>query len=187
MTDSFEPNRDRDPDAMLGDVVTLTSDLAADMDGLTEGALDELGLRLELVLHAAADLRVLRNALEVALIDAMPEDTMAMNGVVVQRVRKNTWKWKEKDSGSRMRSAIANAIADDMSLDVETGEVNVGRRRLIQQAIDRVWRTIPAVQAMKVAGAKDLDLSIFDYKEMSTSYQIEVSVPEDIATTGEPS
>lgn len=165
-----------DADAVIGDVVTLLEELP--LDNVTEGTLSDLGARYQYALHIVATAGRLRDALEIALVDAMPEDTMTMNGVTVKRATKNRWSWKERDSGKRMRDDIANAIADEMSLDVETGEVNVGRRRLIQQAVGRVWKTIPAVQAMKIEGAKDLGLSIFDYKELSTGYRIEVSIPE---------
>jgi hypothetical protein len=165
-----------DVDAVIGDVVTLLEELP--LDDVTEGTLADLGARYTYMLHVIATAGRMRDAIELALVDAMPEDTMAMNGVVVKRVNQNRWKWREKDSGKEMREDIANAIADEMSTDPETGEINPGRRRLIQQAIGRVWRTIPAVQTMKVAGAKDLGLSIFDYKEMSVGYKIEVAVPE---------
>lgn len=163
-------------DTTIGDVITLLEELV--LDDVTEGTLADLGSRYQYLLHITAIAQRTRDAIEIALVDAMPEDTMSMNGVVVKRVNQNRWKWKEKDSGKEMRQAISRAIADDMSLDVETGEMNVGRRRLIEQAIGRVWKTIPAVQTMKVAGAQDLGLSIFDYKEMTTGHKIEVTIPE---------
>jgi hypothetical protein len=165
-----------DADAVIGDVVTLLEELP--LDDVTTGTLADLGSRYQYALHISAVAGRIRDALEVALIDAMPEDTMTMNGVVVKRANVNRWKWLDRDSGKEMRNAISRAIADEMSTDPETGEVNVGRRRLIEQAITKVWRTIPAVQSMKQAGAQDLGLSIFDYKELSTGYKIEVVIPE---------
>lgn len=165
---------DRDPDAMLGDVVTLTSDLTGDMDGLTEGTLPELGMRFQLLLHAAADIRTLKAALETALIEAMPEPTMRMGDVVVKREPKSRWSWKSKDSGQRMREDLAHAISERMSVDPETGEINVGRRRLIEAAIQELYDAVPAIQEFKVAGAKRLGLSIFDYKDRTEGYNITV-------------
>jgi hypothetical protein len=165
-----------DADATIGDVVTLLEELV--LDDATEGTLADLGSRYQYTLHILGIVTRLRDALELALIDAMPEDTMSMNGVVVKRANVNRWKWRDKDSGKEMRNAISHAIANEMSTDPETGEVNVGRRRLIEQAISKVWRTIPAVQTMKQTGAQELGLSIFDYKELSTGYKIEVVVPE---------
>lgn len=166
------PPHGLDPDYVLGDAYTLVDGM--DLGLLTEGTLADLGRRLDILTRTAATLREAKAALETALIEAMPEDTLTMDGIRVVRERKSRWAWKSKTSGQQMREDLQRTIAERMSTDPETGEINVGRRRLISEAIQELYDAVPAIQEFKVAGAKRLGLSIFDYKDRSDGYNISV-------------
>ena len=79
------PAHGLDPDYVLGE--SHTEVYAMDMGLLTDGTLAELGRRLDLTLRIAAQLKEARAALETALIEAMPEDTLTMDGIRVVRER----------------------------------------------------------------------------------------------------
>ena len=60
----------------LGEAVTNLYSVTENLDDLTEGPLDDLGTRYNMVLLAMGELKTMRDALELALIETMPENTM---------------------------------------------------------------------------------------------------------------
>ncbi|MCJ7725661.1 MAG: hypothetical protein MUP76_04650, partial [Acidimicrobiia bacterium] len=139
-----------DPLPVLGEMFTALEGMS--LDSLTEGTLADLGMRYDVILRLQAMLRTQKDALETALIEAMPEDTVITGGVRIIRERAARSAWK--DSGSaRMREDIEQQVATKLSTDVMTGEVDPMRRNLIANAIHQLWEVLPAPSSMK-AGAK---------------------------------
>ena len=137
------------PDEALGDILTLLTQM--DLTDASEGApAAELAIRLDIVMRSMGYLKDLRDALELVLIDTMEESTLVTPEVVVHRepTVRSTWK---PSGAARMREDIKHAVANNMALDVETGEVNVGRRNVINAAIDELWAGVPAFSSIKQA------------------------------------
>ena len=166
-------------DSDIQDIALMASELVNDMDGSTEGTLEDKAQRHRQIVYAIKQLSLLRDGIEESIVGDMHEDTMHAGHMTVRREKAVRWTWKDKDSGSKMREDLAYAIANRMSTDPETAEVNVGRRRLITEAIQEVYETIPSIQTLKVAGAKRHGLSVFDYKDSTTGYRITVTGDEE--------
>lgn len=164
-----------DVHAILGDIVTLANDGHEALGDLTEGTLDDLGSRLIMVQHALNDLAKMKAALEVALIDAMPEATLLTGNYIVKREPVTRWAWKDaKASAKQMREDIAFNVANTLATDLETSEVNIGRRNVILNAIRELFTVIPAIQDMKVDGARRYGLDRFDYKSKTDGYNVTI-------------
>ena len=161
-----------DIDTALGDVVTLLE--TTNLDDLTEGALDELGMRLTLALHTIAKATQLRDALEIALIDAMPEATLVMGGTTIRREPKVRSTWKE-GGAARMREDVAFGVATKLATDVGTGEVDTVRRNLMQNAINESLKVFNSPQGLKKAGREDIGLRMGEYKNYSDGYNVTVT------------
>lgn len=157
----------------LGEAVTNLYSITENLDGLTEGPLDDLGTRYNMVLLAMGELKTMRDALELALIESMPENTMSINGVTVMRERKTRSSWKPSGS-KRMRDDIKHNVASALATDLETGEVNVGRRNLLENAIDELYGIIPAFSSMKVEGRERYGLTMSEYREYQDGWNITV-------------
>jgi len=167
-----------DTDESIGDVFTRLDTMTLDSD-LTEGTLQELGHRYDMALRIIALAQQVRNHLEVALVDAMPEDTMIMGDITVKREKANRWSWKDGSSGERMREDIEQMVATKLATDVMTGEVDPMRRNMVKHAIHELWALLPAPSSMKVEGARRFDLDIFDYRSLSQPNVIKVTPREE--------
>jgi len=166
-----------DVDEIIGDVFTRVDTMP--MGDLTEGTLQDLGRRYDLALRTIAKAQEIRDALEVALVEAMPEDTLTMGDITVRREKAKRWSWKDAHSGERMREDIGQMVASKLALDPMTGEVDPMRRNLIVHTINELWALLPAPSSMKVEGAKRFDLSIFDYRTLSQPDVIKVTPREE--------
>ena len=162
-----------DADAVLGDAAVGIDALHEALDAVTEGTLADQGTRLALAEHLLAQLKVIKAGLETALIEAMPEDTMSMNGVVVQRekVTRSTWK---PSGAARLREDLRHAVATKLATDVETGEVNVGRRNLIETAIRELYAVIPSFSNVLVTGRDRYGIQMSRYRDYTTGYNVSV-------------
>lgn len=165
-----------DIDATLGDVVTLLEQ-ATDMDE-DNTTLEDLGRRLQLVLHIAGQAREIRDLIEVTLIDKMEEDTLSMGDVTVVKEKATRSSWKPSGS-ARMREDIAHNVAAKLALDIGTGEVDVGRRNIVEHAIKELWTIVPAFSNMKVDGRERYDLKISEYRDYSDGWNVRVIVNEE--------
>lgn len=165
------PPHGLDPDYALGESHTAVYEM--DMGLLTDGTLADLGRRLDLVLRIAAQMKEARDALETALIEMMPEDTLTMDGIRVVRERAARSAWKPGGS-ARMREDITHTVATKLATEVMTGEVDPMRRNLISNAIAELFdKVLPAPSAMK-AGAKTYGLRISEYRDFTDGYNISV-------------
>lgn len=167
-----------DADQQLGEILTAFETLTADLDATTEAPLDDLGRRYDMVLRIRTATTELRDALEIALIETMPEDTLTMDGVVVKREKSTRSTWKDGGAG-RMTEDIGHGIATKLATDVGTGEVDPVRRNLMKNAIDEVWKVIYAPSNMKKAGRESLGLKISEYRDYNETNVIKVSFRDE--------
>lgn len=160
-----------DVDAVLGDAMTLLESFTD--DEFSEAPLDDLGRRLQAVLHIAAKARALRDLIEIALIEAMPEDSLRMGDVTIVRERATRSSWREGGS-VQMRKDIAAGLANELALDVGTGEVDEVRRNYMRNAIQEALSLINAPTGIKVPGRERLSLTMSTYKEYTEGYNVRV-------------
>jgi len=163
-------------DAYLSEAFTALDII--ELDHATEGTVGEYAQRLDLCLRIIRAATELRNALELALAEAMPESRMIEGGLRITRERAARSYWKDPDSSERMRAAIEASVSQRLALDVGTGEVDPVRRNLISYAIHELWEVLPAPSALK-AGAKKYGLRISDYREFQDGFTIRLSPAEE--------
>jgi hypothetical protein len=165
-----------DTDAAIGDIFTLLDNL--DIEETTQGTLDDLAVRHDVLMRSAAKLTDLRVAIELTLIDSMESDEMeaADFNIVRSRTPRSTWK---PSGAARMREDMKHCVANAMSTDIETGEVNVGRRNLINSAIDDLFTGVPSFSSIKVDARQRWDLKMGDYREYSDAYSVKI-LPKEI-------
>ena len=161
---------DIDPLPALSEMFTALE--AMTLDSLTEGTLADLGMRYDLILRIQGILRTQKEAVETALIEAMPENTVTTGGVRIHRERAARSAWKP-DGSARMRADIEHLVATKLATDVMTGEVDQMRRNMISFAIHELWEVLPAPSAMK-AGAKKYGLRIGEYREFTDGWNLSV-------------
>lgn len=159
----------------LPQAVELIEELADDLDLITEGTFVELVERHTQLTRVKEAVRTMMNGLEQSMIDSMPEDTMIASGFVVKREEVPRTSWKSKDSSAAMRADIGHQVATKLSTDVMTGDVDVMRRNLIENAINEVWEVVPAPSTMKAEGRRRFGLKVSDYRDTTTGYKVTVS------------
>jgi len=82
-------------------------------------------------------------AVEQTMTDAMEADSVPAGHFVAvrEKVLRSTWK---PSGAERMREDMRRAVIEPFVLDPETGEVNAGRRRLLEQATNELLSGIPS-------------------------------------------
>jgi len=163
-------------DAYLSEAFTALD--MTPLDDATRGTIAEYGQRLDMCRRIIAAASALRNHLEVALAEAMPENHMVEGGLRITRERANRSYWKDADSSERMRDDIEREVATKLSMDYATGEVDEMRRNLISHAIHELWDVLPAPSTLK-AGARKYGIRVSDYREFTPGYSIRISPIEE--------
>lgn len=172
---------------------TLTNVLGsldqANLASAAEGTVDDLARRLDMAHRARSVLVKIIDEVEATLVDSMEDDTVLTGVGMVRRVpRKGHAKWRDSDSQSRLRDAlqvaIADKIADEVSLDPLTGVVDVEKRttvagvgRLVAgQTLDAFGASVGNVL---VTAQRRFGVWLSDYKtEPETNgYKVEIDSP----------
>jgi hypothetical protein len=164
-------------DAFLSEAYTALDMIP--LDGATTGTIAEYAQRLDLLRRIIHDATMLRNHLEVALAEAMPESRMTEGGLRISRERASRSNWKDAHAGERMREDIEHKVATVLATDVATGEINLERRNLISYALHELWDVLPAPSSLK-AGARRYDLRVSDYRDFTPGYNIRITPVEEI-------
>lgn len=150
-----------------------------DSDDWTEGTVDELGLRLHRVRVLQVVLHRIGQDISDTLVASMTEDAMAFPGGQLHREPAGTSAWVHDGASERMRDDLARAVANDVALDVATGEVDPMKRNIALRALRTAYEVIPSFSTLKVAGRRRLGLRIDDYRSFGTSYKITIEAPDD--------
>lgn len=150
------------------------------------GTIEELARRLDLALRAIALLNDIAGQAEMALVEAMPEDAMAINGVglLVRSEKPPRMSWHDEDSASRLRDDLSVAIARDIAFDVATGEIDPLKRNIAmvaaQAALDAVGKT--GLNSVLSGAQKRYGVWMNEYKARQFGgYRLKIETP-----TGEP-
>jgi len=153
-----------DPDVVLTDSISAIMDLT--LDDVTEADIAAKGLRYEMVLNLLAELTILRDALEVSLLDTMPTDSLNAGAIRITREESTRSTWSD-GGAARMREDVSHSVATKLATDVGTGEVDPVRRNLMQNAIRESLKYFSAPSGIKKLAREDLGLGIGDYKTFS--------------------
>lgn len=113
--------------------------------------------------------------LETVLIDSMEDDEVGVRGVgrvVRRKVPRTTW--INKASGENMRRDLRNAVAADIALDIETGEIDERKRNIALATMTAAYEAIPAFSDVKKSGLFRFRLNMDDYRHTDYGYRIEI-------------
>lgn len=146
----------------------------------THGPVSELGFRLHRLRQLQGLAHAIAQEIEDSLVASMETNTVevASLGRLV-RSEQTTSTWRDGGAAERMRDDLARAVADSISLDVATGEINVGTRNVALVAIRAAYDAIPAFSSLKVAGRQRFGLHLGDYRSYATHYRVTVESIED--------
>jgi hypothetical protein len=147
------------------------------LDAATTGSLGDYAQRLDLVRRVIEVATVLRNHLELAVIEAMPTKHETAGGLRIVREPQPRSTWKDNGSSAQMRNDIEREVATKLAMDYATGDVDPERRNLIMHAIHELWDVLPAPSMMK-ASSRRFGLRIGDYRNFTTGYSIKL-LPEE--------
>ena len=153
----------QDPTAALSELLTAAESLTP--EAVSEDAtLEDLATRLDLLIRIQSHLKDARDSIELTLVETVPEKEMNIGPLRIKKrsSKRGTWKVGGSD---RMREDIKYTVAHKFATDIETGEVNVGRRNLISAAIEELWSGLPSFSAPLVGAQKKWGIDTGDYRD----------------------
>lgn len=163
------------------DIDTTLSDLAAATDQANppqaaDGTIDDLARRLDLIERIQAVLREMHEHVTETLIAEMEDETVLTGSGMLRRVeRRGSSKWNDDDAADRMRSDIVRAIADDIALDVATGEMDPMKRNVASAAVSSLLADLGKSWRLLVAGQRRLGVWENEYKTSgAVTYRVEL-------------
>lgn len=146
------------------------------IDEVSEGSLDDLATRLDLVARTVSQLKVISDILTEDIASRMEDDT-AITGVgVLQRKSRSSSTWIDDTSRERMMDDTISAIIRRVAVDPATGEVH----QPLANTAREVWRITQDAFSFtpdpKVAFRKVLGLTPDEYRSKRLSgYTISIS------------
>lgn len=157
--------------------VALSEMKAVNPNTWTEGTLFDLAMRLERVKALKAHMTEVETWLELSLAERMETDEVPIPGVgLLKRSRASRSVWKFEHSAQQMREDLAKCVANEVALDVATGEFDEMKRNVVLAAMRVAYDAIPSFSNLKVAGQRRLNIHIWDYRE--TEYYNRVTLEE---------
>jgi hypothetical protein len=149
-------------------------------DAWTDGPVSDRAMRLDRALALMQMLKEGIRDIELSLIDSMEEDEVIVTGVgKLVRSRASSAVWKDKESSKRLRDDLAAAVAQEIALDVATGEMDPMKRNVALATLRLAYEAIPSFATVKVAGRDRLGIDIFDYR-VYTSYHTVSLITEEV-------
>jgi hypothetical protein len=179
------PDDDHDPAPPFVDPDTTLRRAAFDLgtlddDDVTDGSLDELGTRFILATRARDAAAELIDMLELALIDAMPEDVLSIAGVgALTRSEKRRSSWIGDSSADLMRSDLRRAVVAAVAVDRVTGEVDPLRQRIASLAVDEMYDAIGSFTTVLRPAQRRLGIDMNDYRQWSSYYRVALETEND--------
>lgn len=151
----------------------------AALGDFAEGDLDDLALRLDSVRRIAVLAKELEGMLELAVLEAMPSDTVRHPAIgIVRKVPKRSKKLVENGT-AKFQSDLSIAIARKLGTDPYTGEVSADRREAARDAVRLVTDCVTVSGSSVKLGATALGIDPDDYVTYSTHYAVEISNREE--------
>ena len=170
---SDDPADPIDPDADLFAVLIVWRNY--DPDVWTEGNVVDLGRRL---MHLRQLTDLVRNTtldIEEALAASMENDIVELPGVGrALRSETHTSTWRTDSASEQMRDDLARAVANSVSTDIATGEIDPMKRNVATATMRLAYEVIPSFSSLKQAGRKRLGLQIGDYRSYDTRYAVKI-------------
>lgn len=151
------------------------------LEEVADGPLDDLALRYDALRRIQVIAKNLADALEVQLIDAMPEDRLDVPMVgTLRRVEKRSRRVGSGGS-SRLHRDLAVAVARRVGTDPFTGEISDARRDAARDAVRMVTDTCTlSGTALKQSAREVIGLDPDDYVSYSVYYAITMEVEDEV-------
>lgn len=151
--------------------VTNLMDVA--IEDVTEGPLDELALRYDALERIRVMSKNLIDALELQLIEAMPDDKLSVPMIrTIRRVEKRSRRVGPGGT-SRLHRDLAVNVAQSVGRDPYTGEINDVRRDAAREAV-RVVTDVCTISAtaLKQSARELIGLEPDEYVTIGSTYAI---------------
>jgi hypothetical protein len=159
----------------------VTSLMDVPLEDVTEGPLDELALRYDALRRIQGMAKVLSDAVELQLIEAMPADTFDVP--MLGRVRRIEKRSRRVGPGgtSRLHRDLALAVAKSVGTDPYTGEINDVRRDAAREAV-RVTTDVCTISAtaLKQNARELIGLEPDEYVAIGSTYAIVMEVEDEV-------
>lgn len=131
--------------------------------------------RLNLVRKVIDHLRGVADLLEMDIAAGMHEELEQVPGLgSVMRTEEMRSTWRADNSSAQMRDDVATAVANKLSTDMLTGEIDVNKRRFVLEAMRLAYEAIPAFTTLKVLGRNNLGLRMDDYRTYDKVHRIKI-------------
>ena len=163
MTEEHEPV---DADAVIGDIHTLLDGLRI-QDVSEDGTLEDYAVRLDMLKRIGSLAYELRSAVELVLIESMPESQMDLGPLRVVRQGSKRTKWKDAGA-ARFNRHLAAQIADDIvKPDPETGEIKRGYQELVREGAYAALSAVYQAKDVKVAARERYDIDMREFQDIT--------------------
>lgn len=151
-----------------------------DEDTWLEGPLQDVGLRLYRLQVMANRVRRLIEAIETDVAGRMERDTADLGPFgLMRRSMVTSSTWRDESAAERMRDDLAVAVAQQVAIDVGTGEIDPVKRNVAMATMRAAYEAIPSFSTLKQAGRTRLGLHIGDYRSYFDRYRVVVEALED--------
>jgi len=168
----------------MPDSATVALAALAELAGIPEddwcdGTIADLGLRFHRLEALDRLVHSLLSAIDQTLVDSMDEDIAAFPGGRLHRTEKESSAWKTKESAKHLRDDLTRAVADNIALDVATGDLDPMKRNVARATMALALEAIPSFSSLNKAGRERLGLHIGDYRDFATHYKVTVEALDD--------
>jgi hypothetical protein len=173
-----------DPDSSWADPATTALAVLAELAGIPEddwldGPVSDVGLRYHRLLAVERLVHSLCESLQLQLVDSMDSDLVGFPGGRLVRTEVNSSAWKTKDSGKQLRDDLTRAVADNIALDVATGDMDPIKRNVARATMLLALEAIPSFSNLNKAGRERLGLQMSYYRDYGTTYKVTVEALDD--------
>lgn len=150
------------------------------VEDVTDGPVEDLALRYDACRRILAMAKYLSDALELQLIEAMPDEKLDVPMLgVVRRVEKKSRRVGPGGT-SRLHRDLAVAVARTVGVDAFTGEINEPRRLAALDAVRMVTDTCSmSATALKQSARELIGLEPDDYVAITSTYAIVMEVEDE--------
>lgn len=144
-------------------------------DQWESGELGDRARRLNMVRKVTEHLRGIADVLEMTVASEMHDEYEQVPGLgTVYRTEEVRSTWRADNSPAQMRDDVARAVANKIAIDLLTGEVDVGKRAVVLEAMRLAYEAIPSFSNLKVQGRKTLGLRMDDYRSFDKVHRVKI-------------
>lgn len=152
-----------DIDQSLTDMATAADQ--ANPDEATDGTIDDLARRLDMIDRTQAVLREARDGIVLALAENMEEDTVLTGvGMIRRKERRPSKQWRDDEAVDRFHDDLVRAVADEQALDTATGEMDPMKRNVAAATARALLGNLSRSWNLRIDGQRRFGIYERDYR-----------------------